>query len=713
MSKTTYRVAVHAAAEWLKENLEQYYRFSANMRDGMQEYYGDDFQLVNIYPSGIVCLIRTEAAEDRLGKEVRGFVKACGVSPELAGSSNLRIRILNTGMPEAEPGDYSRDEEPSGTRERISPDEIRERVRKRAEENRLKKQEEARRRQLSEMEQEENKQEEELRNRSLADIDDMVGAEEFKALCHDLDGELLIAKKTGSLPVFRKTCFLFAIDDGNGLTHAVKMFIEFMAFRDVIRMTEAPEGFTLPEPNPKELENQLKQSWGQILSTSDKKGLFLLDISRWTGRTGTPVFRKFLLNIVREWPMGMLIIRVPLMMKKQYRAVLENLSDVLVVRPVVFPPFEEEQQHVLAQKVFSRYGFKADESVWPVFDRKMLEEAADGITHGIHTYRKVVQEMILAAQRSPLFKKRTDPVTGEMVAAVLDSGYEEKAGDAFSELNRLVGLSEVKMMLPIIAKQIELSRKSGRRGGAALHMRFDGNPGTGKTTVARLLGRLLAQMGVLRRSRIVEKMGRDLCGIYIGETARITKSICEEAYGTILFIDEAYSLYRGKEDSNDFGREAMDVLITEMENHRDDLIVILAGYEKQMDHMFSGNPGLKSRVSYHIHFPNYSREELAEIFFNLMENDGVRAEDGLREAVGEFFSRIPEEAFRSPDFGNARLVRNIYQQAYGIAALRLNVGRMEDILISPEDFKKAAGLCRRQIPGMEKDAEFSKIGFID
>ena len=154
-----------------------------------------------------------------------------------------------------------------------------------------------------------------------------------------------------------------------------------------------------------------------------------------------------------------------------------------------------------------------------------------------------------------------------------------------------------------------------------IHMRFVGNPGTGKTTVARIIGKILKEKGVLRIGNFYEYAGRDFCGRYVGETAPKTASICRDAYGSVLFIDEAYSLYRGDDNSRDYGREALDTLIAEMENHRNDFVVIMAGYTDDMDKLMAGNMGLASRMPYTIEFPNFTREQLYEIFESMSKPD--------------------------------------------------------------------------------------------
>ena len=279
----------------------------------------------------------------------------------------------------------------------------------------------------------------------------------------------------------------------------------------------------------------------------------------------------------------------------------------------------------------------------------------------------------------------------------------------------MVGLEEVKRRLKEVIVQIRTQKKLAEKGKKvarpAIHMVFTGNPGTGKTTVARILASMMRKAGILRKGHLVEVKGRDLCGRYVGETAPKTSAICRDAYGSVLFIDEAYSLFRGKSDfAGDYGREALDTLVAEMENHRDDICVIMAGYKEDMDSMLEGNVGLKGRIPYEINFPNYSREELEKIFFSML--DGVfDYEPELKDSVHTFFSDIPEETLTSREFSNARFVRNLYERTWSKAAYRqsLEGGDLRILksdlagAMSDNEFKKL----------LKKNVERRKIGFGD
>jgi SpoVK/Ycf46/Vps4 family AAA+-type ATPase len=238
-------------------------------------------------------------------------------------------------------------------------------------------------------------------------------------------------------------------------------------------------------------------------------------------------------------------------------------------------------------------------------------------------------------------------------------------------------------------------------------MRFIGNPGTGKTTVARILGKILKDKGILRVGGFFEYGGRDFCGRYIGETAPKTVSMCRDAYGSVLFIDEAYSLYRGNASSNDYGREALDVLIAEMENHRNDLVVIMAGYPDEMKTLMEGNSGLSSRMPYVIDFPNFTREQLYEIYVSMVKKQ-FKAEDALFVAAKAFFDGIPDSIIESKEFSNARYVRNLYERTWAKASMRCQLDGATDITIKKVDFDAATADKEFNFNAKKKTV---KIGF--
>ncbi|MBE3589422.1 MAG: AAA family ATPase [Firmicutes bacterium] len=251
------------------------------------------------------------------------------------------------------------------------------------------------------------------------------------------------------------------------------------------------------------------------------------------------------------------------------------------------------------------------------------------------------------------------------------NGREARVAAVLQELDGLVGLRQVKELVRELHAFVEVRRRRAEAGLAtdplALHMVFRGNPGTGKTTIARLLGRLFREMDVLAKGHLVEVERADLVGEYIGHTAQKTREQIRRALDGILFIDEAYSLARGGE--KDFGKEAIDTLVRAMENHRDNLILILAGYNDEMEYFLRTNPGLRSRFPIQIDFPDYSVGELMRIADLMLQKRQYRFAEDARAKLEEIL-RAPENQ-RLLSTGNARLTRNIIERAIRRQALRL------------------------------------------
>jgi probable Rubsico expression protein CbbX len=239
------------------------------------------------------------------------------------------------------------------------------------------------------------------------------------------------------------------------------------------------------------------------------------------------------------------------------------------------------------------------------------------------------------------------------------------------ELDRdLIGLVPVKQRIRDIAALLVIDQLRARVGlqaqSPSLHMSFTGNPGTGKTTVAMRMAQLLHRLGYVRKGHLVAVTRDDLVGQYIGHTAPKTKEILKKAMGGVLFIDEAYYLYR-PENERDYGQESIEILLQVMENHRDDLVVILAGYKDRMDTFFQSNPGMSSRIAHHLDFPDYSQAELLQIGDRMLQEMSYQFGTGGRDTFGEYLNRRLEQ----PHFANARSVRNAIDRARLRQASRL------------------------------------------
>ncbi len=268
-------------------------------------------------------------------------------------------------------------------------------------------------------------------------------------------------------------------------------------------------------------------------------------------------------------------------------------------------------------------------------------------------------------------RRRSDVLHPDATVTLADERRAAGIEDVFTELdNDLVGLIPVKKKVGEISSLLLVDRVRQRFGLSAprpnLHMCFTGAPGTGKTTVALRMAELLHRLGYLEKGHLVHAMRDDLVGEFIGHTAPKTHRVIERAFGGVLFIDEAYYLYRAS-DSKDYGQEAIDILLQVMENERDKLVVILAGYKDRMDEFFECNPGMSSRIAHHLDFAAYGQDELVAIGRAMLG----RASYYLSEEAEDAFREYLEIRMRQPRFANARSVRNELERARLRHAFRL------------------------------------------
>ena len=264
-----------------------------------------------------------------------------------------------------------------------------------------------------------------------------------------------------------------------------------------------------------------------------------------------------------------------------------------------------------------------------------------------------------------------EPLSADAVVDLAEARRESGIDDVLAKLDsELVGLAPVKTRIAEIAALLLVDQMRERYGITApqptLHMSFTGNPGTGKTTVALRMADLLHGLGYLRRGHLVNVTRDDLVGEYVGHTAPKTKEVVKRAMGGVLFIDEAYYLYKVEND-RDYGSESIEILLQVMENNRDDLVVILAGYEDKMDTFFAANPGMQSRIAHHIEFPDYTVEELDEIAVLMTGDLGYQFSEEARDVLRRYLDR----RIGQPWFANARSVRNAVERARLRQARRL------------------------------------------
>ena len=317
-------------------------------------------------------------------------------------------------------------------------------------------------------------------------------------------------------------------------------------------------------------------------------------------------------------------------------------------------------------------------------------------TSGVRKSQAALNPLDFVTSGQPSFQDQARPQTagGEKPQAEQAKPKEEKPSfdELMAQLESLVGLDEVKKDVKNLVNLMKV-RKLRQENDLpvppmSLHMVFMGNPGTGKTTVARLISGLYAAIGVLSKGQLVEVDRSGLVAGYVGQTALKTQEAIKSALGGVLFIDEAYSLSSGGE--NDFGREAIETILKAMEDHRDDLIVIVAGYDEPMQKFLSSNPGLESRFNKYFYFPDYTGEQLLTIFKNQCQKNSYTLSPEAEEAAKALFDRLYQQ--RDDNFGNGRDVRNCFEdmivrQSNRVAAMEAPT--KEDLMtVLPEDLEE-------------------------
>jgi len=314
-----------------------------------------------------------------------------------------------------------------------------------------------------------------------------------------------------------------------------------------------------------------------------------------------------------------------------------------------------------------------------------------------------------ARQKAPEAAGLPSPGSGGSVEAIDLRGAFDAAGiqAVLDSLEReLVGLRPVKARIREIAALLVVNRARQQVGlesaPPSLHMSFTGRPGTGKTTVAERMSKILHSLGYVRKGHVVAATRDDLVGQYIGHTAPKTREILKKAMGGVLFIDEAYYLYR-PENERDYGAEAIEILLQVMENHRDDLVVIFAGYKERMDVFYQSNPGLSSRVANHIDFPDYSAEELLLIARLILAAENYR----LSQEAEVVFADYIQRRMRLPFFANARSIRNAIDRARMRQANRLfnsmqsRLSKLDLMTIEAEDIT-ASRVFQGELEGLDR-----------
>ncbi|MCR4793246.1 MAG: AAA family ATPase [Lachnospiraceae bacterium] len=516
-------------------------------------------------------------------------------------------------------------------------------------------------------------------------INSLVGVSEFKKLCNRIASISRSGNSRYLSSYFERCAICFSINGGDGYSTLIDLFSELIKLSGIKEVIYF--GAVTEVKKAASYDAMLRQLHMNI---SDFEPVSF-DMTFKMEETETEEFRSFIRRLAQDRGDSLVFFKIPYSKSSEKQKMISALSSAFPLITIDVPSFSTEEYLEHARNVFGDFGFKVEPDAADIIEKFIVERRNRDHFYGLLSvaelvkdviYQKSVNEAGREKEMSFLIRKQ-DLVAMEKKYAAVQGGVDT--------LDDMIGVDEIKACIDEIVVQLELAKEMPYEKRPGMHMIFTGGPGTGKTTVARILGQILKERGLLSKGQFYERAGRELCGKYIGETAPITNAICRDAYGSVLFIDEAYTLYRSADNERDFGREALDALVTQMENHRQDFIVIFAGYTDEMKLMLEANPGLKSRIPYEVKFRNFTREELADIYMNMVRGTYAYGED-LEPAVRAYFDSFKDDVLSDKSFSNARFVRNLFERTVSKTALRIQAQtgeriRGDMICIMAKDFE--------------------------
>lgn len=527
------------------------------------------------------------------------------------------------------------------------------------------------------------------------------GVEDYQRLITEMTGIIPLLRERNAFDVLRSQSYLFAIDDGCGFStlisslgdflHRMKIFEEEGEdvrdrYLEVMIGGETEKGFVSQD-----------DFIDMLMEANNEKNpynVIAIDVSYYLEGKRYDELRKFLKRLESYQEKFVFAFRIPFLEKRAFDEIKAMFSDQLLIRTIQIPPLADCVLMETAWNTLNEKDFIPNVDLIELITEKIHQEKMDGRFYGFKSAVKIAQDIILLKSADYAIKRisggdaNPKEILAENVQSLLADRKAQVTG--YAALEELVGMKEIAEKVCEIIAQVKISISNEKLDRPCIHMRFTGSPGTGKTTVARIIGQIMREEGILRKGGFFEYTGRDLVAEYVGQTAVKTATICRDSYGSVLFIDEAYALYDGEHQTNDFGKEALTTLISEMENHRDDMLVVMAGYSDEMDTLMTANPGLRSRMPRILHFPNYDRDQLFAIFM-LMVRKHFQYRPELEEEAKKYFTGLSQEYLDSKEFANARFVRNLYERTWSKAALRSSLAGIRTIELTKEDFIAACG----------------------
>ncbi|ETP71607.1 AAA+ family ATPase [Lachnospiraceae bacterium JC7] len=557
-------------------------------------------------------------------------------------------------------------------------------------------------------------------------IAELKGSDSLIHLCERLRKLAPVLQTEEFVDVLEDRAFLFSAEQDIGINARVSMFFDFM--RDVDLLPSEFGGCEIQLACGRSVGLPISMAKQFIAQT--EASMFCIDISSWVGQIDDPEFRDFLLFLYGQKDMYRYVFRIPYVEKKVLNQVADVIGDIFTVEVVTLPPLNQTLLEETAVSQLKSYGYSISPEALALFRKRIAEEKSDGRFYGMNTISKVVKEMVLKKLEKTMGEnsgktgtedtkqstdsagsKEDDKTTGalqlqEITSTDIDDLISNRHHDHTApehELSDMIGVREVREQLDALIEEMTAA-------GKPKCLRFVGNPGTGRTVIARILGEILREKGILKKGDIIEHSMKDLMGTVPGETVPKTLSICMDATDSVLFIDEPYPEikeivpdqdemgkdyddYEAQEDKQkpdyDFHKEALETLISEMQAN-ENILVILSLTREELEKVRKDAPDIDKYMPGEIEFKDFSRKELGEIFLRMARRNKFHLDDSLKQEIMNYFDKLPENVTKSGKFTNARYVRNLFDRTWSKTLLRAEIDQNDRREITMQDFRLAA-----------------------